>query len=141
MTRAEIDSQIRRLAVVVHSRSGGPGGQNVNKVNTRVTLHVPLSELAPALGQGETELERAVRRLGKRVNRDGELVIHSSVTRSQQRNVERAIQRAAELIEEAFAPPVAPRRPTRPGKRARERRLEIKRATSRKKTLRRPPEE
>ncbi|MFW5689961.1 MAG: alternative ribosome rescue aminoacyl-tRNA hydrolase ArfB [Spirochaetota bacterium] len=133
--RAELEDRIRFAARERFSRSGGPGGQNVNKVNTQVTVHVPLAELD--LSEDEARLIRE--RLGARVTGDDELVVQCSETRSQARNREIALDRATALIREALRPRKR-RRPTRPSKAARENRLEGKRRRAQRKQMRRPPQ-
>lgn len=130
----DIEEQIRRIATEQFSRSGGPGGQNVNKVNTKVTLRIPVNDL----GLTEEEHARLADRLAGRLNADGELVIHSADTRSQGTNRDIALQRAARLIEEALKTPRR-RRPTKPSKAARERRLDAKRRRSLRKHQRKRP--
>ena len=134
--RDELEQQIRAAARESFSRSGGPGGQNVNKVNTQVTLHVPLGGLALS----EAERERLVERLSNRITAENELVVQCSETRSQAQNREIALSRALPPIDHA-PPPQRTRRPTRPSRAARERRLERKRVRAERKRLRRPPEE
>ncbi len=134
MDRDALQERIRLVAREQFSRSGGPGGQNVNKVSTRVTLHVPLGEL----GLEEAELTRVRQLLVRRVTTADELVVHSEVTRRREANRQDAQERALTLIDEARRPPRR-RRPTRPGRAARERRLESKQHRSRRKQDRRPP--
>lgn len=134
--RAGLALQIRAVARESFSRSGGPGGQNVNKVNTQVTLHVPLSEL----DLSDEERERLALRLGNRITGENELVVQCSETRSQAKNREIALERALSLIDYAVRPR-RKRRPTRPTNASRERRLRAKRVRSERKRTRRPPEE
>lgn len=115
------------------SRSSGPGGQNVNKVSTRVTLLFNV-ERSPSLS--EEQRERIRRRLAGRINRDGVLRVTSQRYRTQAANREAVVARFAELITEALSQ--APERvPTKVTAKATERRLEEKRRRSRVKQARR----
>lgn len=120
------------------TRSRGPGGQNVNKTSTRVTLRWNVAESAALAPEQRRRVED---RLGNRLTRAGELVIHCDRTRSQARNRELARARLAELVAGALAKRKS-RRPTRPTRAARERRLEEKSRRSRVKRTRGsvPPE-
>ena len=114
------------------SRSGGPGGQNVNKVNTKVTLRLQISDID---GLSEAELDRVRTILANRITTENEIVINSDEERSQQVNRERAYLRLEALIAGAARLPKH-RRPTKPSRAAREQRLESKHLHSRKKSLR-----
>ena len=121
MNKNELISWIESHASASHSRSSGPGGQNVNKVNTKVTMHIPLDNLPVH----EVEMERLKAGLGGRINSDGELVIFSDETRSQLRNREFAVLRAASLIEGSLRKPKR-RKKTRPSRASVEKRLSEK---------------
>jgi ribosome-associated protein len=128
---------IRNTAGVAFSRSGGPGGQNVNKVNTKVMLRIRLADLA---GLNEAEAARLQSTLANRITNEDEIVIASDEERSQRTNLERAFSRMETLIIAAAHLPKH-RRPTRPGKAAKEQRLRSKKLQSQKKTDRQQPEE
>jgi ribosome-associated protein len=125
---------IRSASEISFSRSGGPGGQNVNKLNTKVTLRLRLTDID---GLSEAELERARNLLSNRISGEDEIVISSDEERSQRTNLERAYFRVEALIAQAARLPKH-RRPTKPSKAAREQRLHAKQLQSRKKALRRP---
>jgi ribosome-associated protein len=119
------------------SRSSGPGGQSVNTADSRVELSF---DVAASTALGPVQRARALERLTGRLV-DGVLTIAASEERSQLRNREAARERLAHLLAEAVAPPPPRRRPTKPSRRAVERRLEAKRRRSRTKRLRRASED
>ena len=116
------------------SRSTGPGGQSVNTTDSRAELSYDLanSTVLPPVYQ-----ERALRALASRLA-DGVLTVTASESRSQLRNREAAAERMSVLLTDATAPPPPPRRPTKPSRAARERRLADKRRNAQIKRLRRP---
>ncbi|MDG2149220.1 MAG: alternative ribosome rescue aminoacyl-tRNA hydrolase ArfB [Planctomycetota bacterium] len=117
------------------SRSGGPGGQNVNKLSTRVSLRWNVAE-SVALDEA-----RRVKLLGKleaRLTKSGELIVHVDSSRSQLDNRHEARRRLAEMVREALHV-AKKRRPTKPTKGSKQRRLESKKQRSDTKKLRGRP--
>ena len=124
---------IRHNARADFSRSGGPGGQNVNKVNTKVTLRINLDHLEGLLISEASRLREV---LASRITNEGELLISASEERSQRINLERAYARMEAIIVNAARLPRL-RRPTKPNRAAREERLKTKRIRGLKKADRR----
>ena len=112
-----------------YSRSSGPGGQNVNKVNTKVTLHWSVSSSSSV---PEDVRERFVEKFRRRINNKGQLVVVSQRFRDQGRNVGDCLAKLREMLSNVAIAPKA-RKATRPSRASRERRLQAKQRTSDKK--------
>lgn len=117
------------------TRSSGPGGQSVNKLNTKAELRLALRDID---GLDEPALARLRTFAGQKLTAEDELLIQSEATRSQAKNREDCIERLRELVLRAATVPKK-RKKTRPGKAARERRLKAKREQAEKKQRRREP--
>ena len=114
------------------SRSGGPGGQNVNKVNTKALLRWPVA-MSPSLP--EPVRQRLLTKCGRRITVEGDLLVTSQRFRDAGRNTADCLEKLRRMIAEA-AEPVRPRRPTRPTRASVRRRIEQKRRHSDKKRRR-----
>ena len=133
-----LHQSLHNHAGISYSRSGGPGGQNVNKVNTKVTLRLKLEFLE---GLTEYEMMRLRTVLASRITADDEIVIQSDEERSQRTNQDRAFSRLESLIVAGARLPKH-RKATKPSRAAKEARLALKRVQSLKKAGRRfSPEE
>jgi ribosome-associated protein len=115
------------------SRSSGPGGQSVNKTDSRVELGL---DLRTTTALGPIQRARAMERLADRLV-DGVLTVTASEHRTQLRNREAALERLGQVLSAAIAPPPPRRRPTRASRGSVERRLADKKRRARTKQLRR----
>jgi ribosome-associated protein len=102
-------------------RASGPGGQNVNKLSTAAQLRFDTSRIVVP----DDARARLNRLAGQRMTKDGVIVIQAQRFRTQERNRADAIDRLLELLREAMTRPT-PRRPTRPTKASKQRRLDSK---------------
>jgi len=118
------------------SRSGGPGGQHANKTETQVELRfsIPESEVLD-----EEEKQRLLKKLSSKVTKEGELIVTAESKRSQLQNKEEAMEKFYSMVEKALKRPKK-RKPTKPTRAAKKKRLEEKKKHSEKKAKRKPPE-
>ena len=117
------------------ARSGGAGGQHVNKVATKIVL---LFNLKASEALSDIEKDRISKKLANRLNRDYELQLTSGTTRSQSKNKELVTKRFLRLIRAGLETPKK-RKKTSPSKKSVEKRLEAKKKVSDKKSMRQPP--
>ncbi len=114
-------------------RAAGPGGQHVNTTSSAVQLRFDVRHSPSLPGDVRARLERLA---GHRLTRDGVLVLHAQGQRSQKRNREEALARLVALVRAAARPPVK-RKPTKPTKSSKQRRLDSKKRQGALKSLRR----
>lgn len=116
-----------------YSRSSGPGGQNVNKVNSKVTLRWSPGK-SPSLP--DDVRQRFLSQYASRLTNDGELLVVSQRFRDQERNEADCLEKLAAMLRAVAVPPKR-RRPTKPTRGAKERRLQNKSQHAQKKRQRR----
>jgi ribosome-associated protein len=134
MNSEQLRTWITENGTVTFARSGGPGGQHVNKTETKVVLHLQVNTLPLK----DLEKEKLFLNLTNRINSENEIIIHSSSTRSQVQNRIKAEEIAFKLIQ-AGLKPRKKRRPTRPTKSSNERRIQSKKVRSKRKQTRQNP--
>jgi ribosome-associated protein len=122
------DSAISVRAV----RSSGPGGQNVNKVASKVELRVDLNAI---VGMDAQAHARLVNLCKNDLDADGKLLVVSQLTRDQHRNLEDALEKVRALVARALVRPI-PRRKTKPSRASQQRRIDEKKRRGRDKKLR-----
>ena len=115
-------------------RSSGPGGQNVNKLSTKARLHVALADLSRVLSP--PQLDRLVSHAATHVTEAGDIVIACDESRSQSANRQACLDRLRQFIVAAWSRPKV-RRPTKPSRSSKRRRLESKQQRSQTKQQRR----
>ncbi len=120
---------------LAYARSGGPGGQNVNKVNSKAIMTWDITQ---TVSLPDDMKQRFLAKYSRRITRDGLFQITSQRYRDQARNIEDCRLKLAELIVSIATPPVK-RKPSKPSKGARQRRLNDKHVRSDKKQSRRRP--
>lgn len=125
--------------LMIHfTRSGGPGGQNVNRRETKVEVTF---DVAGSASLGPRQRARLERKLAHRLDGDGRLRVVADDERSQARNRALAVDRLRRMLADALQADPPPRRPTRPSRASKERRLASKRKRAERKRQRaRPPE-
>jgi len=139
-TEIRVTNRVRIPASEVelaYARSGGPGGQHVNKTASKVQLRWNALESA-ALSDADRELLQ--KRLASKLTKDGDLIVSSERYRDQSRNVDDAVERFTHVVRRAIRRPT-PRKKTKPSRASRERRLQAKRHRSERKRQRRSPPE
>jgi len=119
------------------SRSSGPGGQNVNKVSSKMELrfNVMSSNLL-----SETEKTLIIKLLAHQINNEGFLILTCQTTRSQLENKNKVIEKFYQLLKKALKP-TKKRVPTKPGKASQEKKLREKKLIAEKKERRKKPED
>jgi ribosome-associated protein len=117
------------------ARSGGPGGQNVNKVSSKAVLRWPVLQ---STSIPNAVKERFTDTYGNRLTKDGDLIITSQKHRDQGSNIEDCIEKLREMLETVAEPPTL-RRATKPTRASKERKLTTKKEHSFKKQMRRDP--
>ncbi len=117
-------------------RSSGPGGQNVNRRATKVELRVHINDIP----LNDDARERLLRLAGTRITQHGELIIVAQTGRTQPENKRRCLDELARLVTRARRKPKV-RRPTKPTKASKRRRLDAKKQRGQIKKTRRPPNE
>ena len=117
-------------------RSSGPGGQNVNKVSSKVELRFNISQSRVL---SDREKIMILERMRKKINKEGELILTSQTERSRFQNKLRVTEKFLSLLHKALVP-VKKRVPTTPTRSSKQKKSERKRKQSEKKKLRNPPE-